>query len=307
MNSGQTYNYLNLNLMKTILQISGNYFDSLFNEKNVRKVELLILRLAVFAFLLHLIIIFLGNNFTYFQNFQHSYLKAIYTPFSFILFYEVFLLVIIIPKSISEFIGKQFEVITLITLRSFFHDIADFDSKNSFSISSPEFISLLYDLGASLLMLALTILYYKIYRNNRKSEIIGELNDFINIKKLTSLTMTLILLLLSFASLFNWSFEMLEALKVNQHYPDPNTVFYADFFSVMVFVDVFLLIISFIFHFSFFTIFRNASFIITTILIRMSLTIDKPMNYIIILIGFLFSVIAFYLYSLRNGNGKAVE
>jgi len=293
--------------MKTILQISGNYFDSLFNEKNVRKVELLILRLAVFAFLLHLIIIFLGNNFTYFQNFQHSYLKAIYTPFSFILFYEVFLLVIIIPKSISEFIGKQFEVITLITLRSFFHDIADFDSKNSFSISSPEFISLLYDLGASLLMLALTILYYKIYRNNRKSEIIGELNDFINIKKLTSLTMTLILLLLSFASLFNWSFEMLEALKVNQHYPDPNTVFYADFFSVMVFVDVFLLIISFIFHFSFFTIFRNASFIITTILIRMSLTIDKPMNYIIILIGFLFSVIAFYLYSLRNGNGKAVE
>ena len=63
--------------MKPILLTSGNYFDSLFNEKNVRKVELLILRAAVFAFLLHLIIIFLGNNFTYFQNFQHSYLKAI--------------------------------------------------------------------------------------------------------------------------------------------------------------------------------------------------------------------------------------
>jgi len=293
--------------MKTIVQISSFYFDSLFNEKNVRRVELIILRAAVFAFLLHLIIIFLGNNFTYFQNFQHSYLKAIYTPFSFILFYEVFLLVIIIPKSTSEFIGKQFEVITLITLRSFFHDIADFDSKNLFSISNPEFISLLYDLGASLLMLGLTILYYKIYRNNRKSEIVGELNDFINIKKMTSLSMTLILLLLSFVSLFNWSFEMLEALKVNQHYPDPNTVFYADFFSVMIFADVFLLIISFIYHFSFFTIFRNASFIITTILIRMSLTIEKPMNYIIILIGFLFSVISFYLYSLRKGNGKPIE
>ena len=293
--------------MNSLLQYSGNYFDKHFNAKSVRKVELLILRVAVFAFLFHLIIIFLGNNFIYFKNLQHSYLKAIYTPFSFILFYEVFLLVIIIPKSISEFIGKQFEVITLITLRSFFHDIADLDLKNSININNPEFISLLYDLIASLIMLSLTILYYKIYQNNRKSEIVNELNNFINIKKLVSLSMILILFLLSISSFFVWGKEMLGALESKQNYPDPNTVFYADFFSIMIFVDVLLLIISFIYHFSFFTIFRNASFIITTILIRMSLTIEKPMNYIIILIGFLFSIISFYLYSLRNTNKKSVE
>lgn len=293
--------------MNSLLQFSGNYFDKHFNAKSIRSVELLILRVAVFAFLFHLIIIFLGNNFIYFKNLQHSYLKAIYTPFSFILFYEVFLLVIIIPKSISEFIGKQFEVITLITLRSFFHDIADLDLKNSININNPEFISLLYDLIASLIMLSLTILYYKIYQNNRKSEIVNELNNFINIKKLVSLSMILILFLLSISSFFIWGKEMLGALESKQNYPDPNTVFYADFFSIMIFVDVLLLIISFIYHFSFFTIFRNASFIITTILIRMSLTIEKPMNYIIILIGFLFSIVSFYLYSLRNTKNKSVE
>jgi hypothetical protein len=293
--------------MNSLLQYSGNYFDKHFNAKSVRKVELLILRVAVFAFLFHLTIIFLGNNFIYFKNLQHSYLKAIYTPFSFILFYEVFLLVIIIPKSISEFIGKQFEVITLITLRSFFHDIADLDLKDSININNPEFISLLYDLIASLIMLSLTILYYKIYQNNRKSEIVNELNNFINIKKLVSLSMILILFLLSISSFFIWGKEMLRALELKQNYPDPNTVFYTDFFSIMIFVDVLLLIISFIYHFSFFTIFRNASFIITTILIRLSLTIEKPMNYIIILIGFLFSIISFYLYSLRNTKNKSVE
>jgi hypothetical protein len=293
--------------MNSLLQYSGNYFDKHFNAKSVRSVELLILRVAVFAFLFHLIIIFLGNNFIYFKNLQHSYLKAIYTPFSFILFYEVFLLVIIIPKSISEFIGKQFEVITLITLRSFFHDIADLDLKNSININNPEFISLLYDLIASLIMLSLTILYYKIYQNNRKSELVNELNNFINIKKLVSLSMILILFLLSISSFFIWGKEMLRALELKQNYPDPNTVFYTDFFSIMIFVDVLLLIISFIYHFSFFTIFRNASFIITTILIRMSLTIEKPMNYIIILIGFLFSIISFYLYSLRNTKNKSAE
>ena len=242
--------------MNGLLKTAGNYFDSFCGEKNVRKVELLILRAAVFAFLIHLAIIFLGNNFTYFKNFQHSYLKAIYTPFSFILFYEVFLLVIIIPKSISEFIGKQFEVITLITLRSFFHDIADFDYKNSLNINNHEFISLLYDLGSSLIMLSFTILYYKIYKNNRKSEIVGELNNFINIKKIVSLSMILILMILSISSLYHWTFEMLEAIRLNNNYPNPNTVFYADFFSIMIFVDVFLLIISFMYHFSFFTIFN---------------------------------------------------
>jgi hypothetical protein len=293
--------------MNNLLHKSGNYFDIYFNAKNVRRVELLILRFAVLAFLIHLFIIFLGNNFLYFKSLEHSYLKAIYTPFSFILFYEVFLLVIIIPKSISEFIGKQFEVITLITLRSFFHDIAELDLKNLIDINTPEFISLLYDLIASLIMLSLTILYYKIYQNNRKSEIVNELNNFINIKKLVSLSMILILLLLSISSLYIWGAAMAEALKLNQNYPNPNTVFYADFFSIMIFVDVLLLIISFIYHFSFFTIFRNASFIITTILIRMSLTIEKPMNYIVILIGFLFSIITFYLYSLRNTKNKSVE
>ncbi|MEY3060536.1 MAG: hypothetical protein RLZ10_2800 [Bacteroidota bacterium] len=293
--------------MQNILISSGSYFDSLFNQQRVRKVELLILRVAVFAFLLHLLVIFLGNNFNYFRHFQHSYLKAIYTPFSFILLYEVFLLVIIIPKSISEFIGKQFEVITLITLRSFFHDIADLDLKNSININNPEFISLLYDLCASLLMLAFTILYYKIYHNNRKSEVVNELNNFINIKKLVSLSMILVLLLLSVSSFYYWSKEMLQALQLDKNYPDPNTVFYADFFSIMIFIDVLLLIISFIYHFSFFTIFRNASFIITTILIRISLTIEKPMNYIVILIGFLFAIFSFYLYSLRKHSNKSIE
>lgn len=285
--------------MTKVLQIASNYFDRYFSPKVIRKIELLLLRLAVFSFVLHLLIIYLGNHFPYFENFQHSYLKAIYTPFSFILFYEVFLLVIIIPNSISEFIGKQFEVITLITLRSFFHDIADFDVHEAIHFQNPAFISLLYDLGASIIMLGLTIAYYKIYHSNNKTEGIIELSKFINIKKVVSLSMILVLFVLSVTSLFNWSADMLEALKINDHYPNPNTVFYEDFFSIMIFVDVLLLIISFTYHSSFFIIFRNASFIITTILLRMSLTIEKPMNYFIVIIGFLFAILSFFLYRFR--------
>ena len=244
-----------------------------------------------------MLFIFLGNNVAYFQHFQHSYLKAIYTPFSFILFYEVLQLVIILPKSISEFIGKQFEVITLITLRSFFHDIADIDFLKSLSLSDAHLINLFYDLVASLGMLLSTIVYYKIYSKSKRSETIEDIDRFISIKKIVSLLMIVILFCLSFSSFGLWIFDSITAFQTNQNYPNPNTVFYSEFFTVMIFVDVFLLLVSFLYHFSFFSIFRNASFIITTILLRMSLTSERPVNYLLIFVGFAFSIVSFYFIS----------
>lgn len=286
--------------MNKVLQITSNYFDSLLNTINTRRIELFLLRLAVFSFVLHLVFIYLSNHFSFFHNFQHSYLKAIYTPFSFILFYEVFLLIIIIPNSISEFIGKQFEVITLITLRSFFHDIAEVDIHSIVNFQSPALLSLLYDLGAALAMLSLTITYYKIYQSNVKTDNIIELRQFIQIKKTVSILMIGVLLILSLISFYGWLSDIILAMQTNQQYPNPNSVFYEDFFSIMIFIDVLLLIVSFTYHASFFILFRNASFIITTILLRMSLTMTKPINYFIIIVGFLFSILAFFLYRYRQ-------
>jgi len=289
--------------MEAMLQRASNLFDQLVSPINVRRTEVFILRLAIVAFLIHLFCIFLGNNVDYFKHFQHSYLKAIYTPFSFILFYEVLQLVIILPKSISEFIGKQFEVITLITLRSFFHDIADIDFLKSFSLSDTHFISLFYDLVASLIMLLCTIVYYKINASSKRAEIIDDINRLIGIKKIVSLLMIGILLCLSFFSFSSWIIDTFVAFQTNQNYPNPNTVFYSEFFNVMIFVDVFLLLVSFLYHFSFFSVFRNASFIITTILLRMSLTSERPVNYLLVLVGFAFSIFSFYLIT----KGKALK
>jgi hypothetical protein len=289
--------------MDAMLHRASNLFDQLVSPINVRRTEVFILRLAIVAFLIHLFCIFLGNNVDYFKHFQHSYLKAIYTPFSFILFYEVLQLVIILPKSISEFIGKQFEVITLITLRSFFHDIADIDFLKSFSLTDTHLISLFYDLVASLIMLLCTIVYYKINASSKRTEIIDDIKRLIGIKKIVSLLMIGILLCLSFFSFSSWIIDTFVAFQTNQNYPNPNTVFYSEFFNVMIFVDVFLLLVSFLYHFSFFTVFRNASFIITTILLRMSLTSERPVNYLLVLVGFAFSIFSFYLIT----KGKALK
>ncbi|MFM2146427.1 MAG: hypothetical protein RL732_1263 [Bacteroidota bacterium] len=285
--------------MKPLLRFADQQFDHWFTPLRMRQAELAVLRISVIAFLAHILIIFFGHLYDPVSVSPHHYLKAIFTPFSFILYYEVFLLVVIIPKSISEFIGKQFEVITLITLRSFFHDIADIDFRLTISITHPEILGLLYDLVAALLMLVITILYYKLYKKSEWSEPPKGLTDFISIKKLVSLAMIMILIILSCLSFYQWGNEMIHAIEAKTSYPDPNRVFYAEFFTIMIFVDVLLLIISFMYHFTFFSVFRNASFVITTILIRISLGLEKPQNYFIILIGFLFSLLSYYLYRFR--------
>ena len=141
---------------------------------------------------------------------------------------------------------------------------------------------------------------FRSYLKNNKKDKINDLANFINIKKLVSIGMIIILFILSIGTFYEWVNEMIIALRIDKNYPNPNTVFYTDFFTIMIFVDVMLLLISFIYHFSFFTIFRNASFIITTILIRLSLTIEKPMNHLIVLAGFIFAIASFHLYNLRN-------
>jgi hypothetical protein len=103
-----------------ILVYLSEYYDVIFEENNIRKVERVIINCALVGFLVHLLLIFISKHIALgsmlLAQLPSSYLKAIYTPFSIILFYEVLTLVVILPKSIVIFIGKQYEIITLIVI-----------------------------------------------------------------------------------------------------------------------------------------------------------------------------------------------
>jgi hypothetical protein len=101
-------------------------FSSLLSEKRKEAVEKITLVIAIGSYLAHLFIILLNTQGAIHieQKFFQNPIAAIYTPFSFILIFEVFLLVYYLPKSISVYIGKQYEIITLIVIRRIFKDIA---------------------------------------------------------------------------------------------------------------------------------------------------------------------------------------
>jgi hypothetical protein len=269
--------------------------------RNVRAFEVFIIRLAVVFFIAHLALIFLLNNIPAFHRGESfNYLKAIYTPFSFILVYEVFLLVIILPESMTEFIGKQFEIITLITLRSFFHDVADVQMHTTLRLSDPVVISLGYDLIASLIMFGLTVTFHRLHSRHREHDSKEPLERFINLKKSMSVCLLLVLAITSFYNLQSWLSHAIPALVNRTEFPNPNAFFYIDFFGVMIYADVLLLIISFLYDSSFYTVTRNASFIISTVLLRLSLSMERPINHLIIIVAFSFSIAVMFMLQFRQ-------
>lgn len=276
-------------------------FDTLVTPRNTRWFEVCIIRLAIVFFLAHLAFLFVFNHVpALYRGHPYNYLKAIYTPFSFILVYEVFLLVIILPESMTEFIGKQFEIITLITLRSFFHDISSIHMHAPIHLGDPEVLSLGYDLLASLAMFGLTIVFHRLHSRQRDHEHPATLDQFIDLKKAVSVCLIAVLFVTSIYSVALWVSGALPALLNNSEFPDPNAFFYLDFFNVMVYADVLLLIISFLYDSSFYNVVRNASFVISTILLRLSLNMERPMNHLVALAAFAFSVAVMIILHLRT-------
>ena len=133
-----------------------------------------------------------------------NYLSAIYTPFSILLYYEVYLLILAIPNSITKAIGKQFEIISLIIIRDVFKDLS-YLGENSFDMAHPDVLyPVMIDMVGALIMFLLVDVFYHLNRNKIGLHPIKSLSKFVKLKKLISLLLTVIFLALSIFHFFDW-------------------------------------------------------------------------------------------------------
>ena len=264
-------------------------YSIVFSEDFKKKIEKIFVTLSIASFIIHLLLIFLKHidvlNFSD-DNLLTNPIAAIYTPFSFILVYEVFLVVYYLPRSISQYIRKQYEIITLIIVRRIFKDIANLEISTNWFNQKYD-LQLTYDLISTLVLFFIIYLYtYYNTRNkslNIKKHKIENLDVFVKRKKTIALLLLPVLMFLAFSSLFRWVY--IELINVNQVFfsiQDINELFFNEFFTVLIMADVLLLLISLYKTDKFHEIFRNSGFIISTILIRLSFTTDGLMNNILI-------------------------
>jgi hypothetical protein len=236
-------------------------------------------------------------NHPLFNQFSGNYISAIYTPFSFLLIYEVFLFLIYLPKSFTRSIGKQYEIISLIVLRRIFKDISHFDMEH-LTENISENADLLTDMLAVLVLFFLIGVFYHLKKRQPRVDSCMDIQSFIAIKRLISMILVPVLLGLALYSFGNWTVELFRNNPSNFHLQaDINHVFYDVFFSVLIFVDVFILIISFLYTNYYSQLMRNSGFIISTILIRLSFSASHLTNILLIVLSVIFGVMMLLLYN----------
>jgi hypothetical protein len=277
-----------MNLLNKLYQI-------FLSEYAKRQIEKTILYVALLGFFIHLILIYLSKfsivNFHLESELFKNPISAIYTPFSFILIYEVYLLIYYLPKSFTTYITKQYEIITLIIIRKLFKDLSALElSSDWFDIKGD--LQFTYDILASI------ILFYLIYQfekqGTRKSQPQNknepQIERFIRRKKIIAVVLVPIFFTMALFTLVNWTSDISFASNNLPSFEKINNLFFDEFFTVLILVDVVLLLISFFYTDKFHKIIRNSGFVVSTILIRMSFGVSGLISTILIVVAVLFGL-----------------
>jgi hypothetical protein len=238
------------------------------------------------------------------QNFFKNPIAAIYTPFSFILLFEVYLLVYFLPKSTTKYISKQYEIITLIVIRRIFKDIAYVELSSDWFRDKYD-LQFTFDVVTSLILFYLIYLFYRKNetraRNARKDQNEPGLNvkQFIKLKKALATILVPVLAILALYTFIEWgSVSLNDYENAGIAFKKLNNVFYDEFFTLLIIVDVLLLLSSFFYSHKFYKIIRNSGFVISTILIKISFLAEGIINNILIIGAVLFGYFILIIHNL---------
>ena len=286
-----------------MLKIGSKIFDEIFSEVNRKKIESFTIWSATVGFIFHLSLVLL-NNYSIINIGNESLLltnpiSAIYTPFSIILYYEIFLLIFYLPRSFTTSILKQFEIISLIIIRRIFYDIPKLNLDSNDWFNNPDNLQITYDLISILILFFLIYLFNFVKSRIENKKVIKNIDRFIDSKKIISVILIPVMIILFIIGIYNlYSIGMSSNFASSFYYV--NEVFYNTFFSILIIADVFILLLSFLYTERYSQIMRNTGFIICTILIRLSFSSSGLTNLLLIISSVLFGLLILKIYSLMN-------
>ena len=275
-----------------------NLFSKIFSEKIIKKFEKYILYLASLGFVIHLSIILL-NNYNLIElsvvgtNLFSNPISALYTPFSFILVYEAFLLIYYIPRSFTTAVGKQYQIMSLIVIRKIFKDIPLVDL-NANWIENSNNQQLVFDLVGVLIIFFLIYLFKITKERLPIKRVSDKLDRFIASKKLVSIVLLPTLFAICIMSFVNW----FSGVFIEETFDENlNNLFFNEFFTILILADVFILLLSFQYTERYSQLIRNTGFIISTILLRLSFSVSGLTSILLIISGIIFGLLILMIYN----------
>lgn len=282
-------------------------FFRVFSESNRKTIERITINVSVAGFIIHLLLI-LGKNYDVFHSRIDNILladpiSAIYTPFSIILIYEIYLLIHFLPRSFTTSVSKQFEIISLIVIRRIFGEIPHIDLMASW-FTAPENLQLIYDLIGILILFFLIYLFNKSREKFVKGQLSERLKRFVNSKRALSLILLPVLVFTSAYTLIVWLQTQFSGASITSSF-HLNSIFYNEFFTILILADVFILLLSFQYTERYSQLIRNTGFVICTILIRLSFATDGLTNIVLIISSVTFGLLVLRIYQATESSRQA--
>jgi hypothetical protein len=285
-------------------------FSKFLDEKTKKWSEKIIINIAIISFTLHLGIIALndlqllgdrvsGDMFT-------NPISAIYTPFSFILIYEVYLLIYYLPKSMTIYIGKQYEIIMLIVIRRLYKDLSNISLDDNWFENSQN-LQFVYDIAATIILFIFIHFFYRMNKFRvrkllKLTETRPELVRFIKLKKAIAVLLVPTFIIIALFNVYDWAIQVSAFGQGISSGLDVNSVFFDDFFTVLILVDVLLVLFSFAHTDKFNKVIRNSGFVISTILVKLSFGVTGLQNVLLILSAVGFGVVILWIHKLFEKN-----
>ena len=282
------------------------FYQKFLSKKTKERGEQAILWIALVSFIIHLSVIAL-LHFDFISISEPSDLllnpiAAIYTPFSFILVYEVYLLIYYLPKSTSTYISKQYEIIGIIIIRRLFKDLSELTLSPDWFQNAND-LQFTYDLAASVLLFYLIYLFH-LQRTKEYTPIEFDatqsksIQKFISAKKIIATLLVPLLMFVAIFSFASWIIDIVrEAENNTMTFKNINNIFFEQFFNILIIADVILLLFSFFHTDKFHSVIRNSGFIISTILIRISFSVSGIVNVLMIIGAVLFGLIMLVIHN----------
>ncbi|WP_410485128.1 hypothetical protein [Spongiivirga sp. MCCC 1A20706] len=103
-------------------------------------------------------------------------------------------------------------------------------------------------------------------------------------------------------TLIKWSVEISFSTNKLPSFEGINNLFFDEFFTVLILVDVILLLVSFFYTDKFHKIIRNSGFIVSTILIRLSFGVSGLISTILIVFAVLFGLLIILIHNQYEKN-----
>ncbi|MGF1578405.1 MAG: hypothetical protein ACFCD0_03485 [Gemmataceae bacterium] len=198
-----------------------------------------------------------------------NHFMAIELTFGMLLIVEGLELIFGLARSVSVAVGKQIEIFSLILLRKSFKEFSGFSEPLEWSDAAIESVGyMMADAFGALLIFAILAIYYRVLRHERFALTEETQSAFIEWKKAIALGLLVAYLGVGVTDCWLWVVEAEDRL----------IPFFEVFYTMLIFVDILLVLVSLQFSSTYRVAFRNSGFAVATVFLRIAFVAPPYIN-----------------------------